>query len=361
MAIELTNNSGADPIAFGTGTGSDKASSGLNHTHIEAVFNRNFLKHAVDNLVLADVCEKFDLPQHAGTQTMRFFRRGEANVDNVRTLTEGTPLSAYTMTTIEKVEVALAQYGDLTKITDTRLMTDLIKQLELETARMGEEAALHLDTLIRDTVYTAYDTYTQTLASGTGYFIDKNSTTAADRVLKANDLDKAATYLHERRAPTFEGGHYLAILSPRQAYDLRQDSLWQNVGTYSDKEKIYKGEIGKLFNVKVITTTNPKSLTAAIDWNFDGDKTDPTGGGIVAEAHGLTFEVGMVIGRECLGTIKLGGTPGPMSPQLVINNTPDKTDPLNQYTMVGWKAWYAAKVLNEKFGVLIRSEQNALG
>lgn len=369
MAATRTDSSGANPISFGSGT-TTETTSGLNHTQIEAVFNRNFLKHAINNLVLADICEKFELPQHAGTQTMRFFRRSEANVDNVRQLNEGIDptvsvaagVTGYTMSNITKVEVALNQYGDLTKITDTRLMTDLIKQLELETQRMGEEAALHLDTLIRDNVYDEYYTAAKAASSWTGLAINKNSTTAADRVLKAEDLDKAATYLHENRAPTFAGGHYIAVLSPRQAYDLRRDPTWENVGTYSDKEKIYRGEIGKLFNVKVIVTTNAKTFTS-FDWNADNDAVDPTGGGIVAEdltGTNGTYEMGIVLGKECLGTIKMGGTPGPMSPSIVINNQPDKTDPLNQYTMLGWKAYYATKVLNTKFGVLINSEQNAL-
>jgi len=341
MAATLTDTGGTpgggvNPISFGSGT-STETSSGLNHTHIPAVFNRNFLKHAVDNLVLADIAEKFDLPQHAGTQTMRFFRRSEANVDNVRSLTEGTPLTTHTLATINKVEVSLSQYGDLTKITDTRLLTDLIRQLELETARMGEEAALHLDTLIRDTAYTAYDVSGQT---------GQQVNVAAGSDLVARHLDQAATILHENRAPTFEGGHYIGVLSPRQAYDIRGDANWLDIGKYQSGEKIYRGEIGKLFNVKVVVATNPKEVT---DPDFDYDV-------IVDAGETGTFEVGWVFGKECIGTIKMAGTPGPMAPQLVINNKADKTDPLNQYAMVGWKA-YAAKVLNEKFGVMIRSQK----
>ena len=140
-------------------------------------------------------------------------------------------------------------------------------------------------------------------------------------------------------SPTFEGGSYIAVVSPRQAYDLRRDSDWKNVSTYSDKEKIYNGEIGKLFNVKVIVATNPKTFT-----------------------HNTTFtgEAAFVLGRECAGTIKLAGTNSPMAPQLIYNDKPDKSDPLNQFNVVGWKAWYASMCLNPKFGVLIKSDKNLL-
>lgn len=332
--------------------------NGLDSTRISEVFNRNFLQHAIDKLVLAEIAEQFELPRNAGTMTMRFFRRGVANVDNVRTLTEGTPISSFTHGTLENIETTLAQYGDAAKITDTRVATDIIKQLELETARMGEEAALHLDTQIRDVAYAGFES--KALASGkTGYIIDKLSATAANRVLTVADLDKAATLLSERRAPTFEGGSYIAIVSPRQAYDLRQDATWKNVSTYSDKEKIYKGEIGKLYNVKVVVCTNPKVVTGAVDWNYDGDTAD-TVNGVAETGHGLTFDTAFVVGRECLGTIKLSGSASPMKPQFIYNDKPDKSDPLGQFHVVGWKAWYASMVLNVNFGVMIRSEQNAL-
>jgi len=301
--------------------------SNLDASRISEVFNRNFLKHAIDKLVLADIAEKFDLPRNAGTLTMRFFRRGEANVDNVRSLTEGTPLSTYTLGSLEEVDVSLAQYGDATKISDTRVDTDLIKQLELETARMGEEAALHLDTQIRDAAYAALN----------GHATNEIDTTGrANKSITVADLDRAATILAEARTPTFGGGDYIAALSPRQCYDIRQDADFKNVASYSDKEKLYNGEIGKLWNVRVIMATNTKTFT---------HNTTETG------------HAGFVFGRECVGTIKLAGSNSPLKPQLIYNDKADKSDPLNQFRIVGWKAYYASMVLNAKFGVLIKSDQ----
>ena len=318
----------------GVSTETGPPDSNLDYTRISEVFNRNFLKHAIDKLVLADVAEKFDLPRNAGTMTMRFFRRAEANVDNVRTLTEGTPLSAFTLTQLEKVDVSLAQYGDATKISDTRVATDLIKQLELETARMGEEAALHLDTQIRDAAYTALDGHSTNE-------IDATTRTAGQRNIVASDLDKAATILTENRAPTFSGGCYVAVLSPRQAYDIRQEAsgVWKSVGQYSNKEQIFNGEIGKLFNVKVVVANNTKTFT---------------------HNTSLTGHAGWVMGKECIGTIKLAGSNSPLKPSLIYNDKPDKSDPLNQFNIVGWKAYYASMVLNAKFGVLIKSDETDL-
>jgi len=312
-----------------TGTITTTIGSGLDSTRIAQVFNKKFLQHATEKLVLANTAEQFDLPRNAGSLTMRFFRRGESNVDNVRALTEGTPLSTYTHAAIENVEVALAQFGDVAKITDTRVATDLIKQLELETARMGEEAALHLDTQIRDVAY----------ASAAQVLDKTTSGTLALRVITVGDLDKAATILEENRAASFEGNSYIAVVSPRQAYDLRRDSDWKNVSTYSDKEKIYNGEIGKLFNVKVVIATNPKEFT-----------------------HNTTYtgHAALVFGREFLGTVKLAGSNSPLKPQLMYNDKPDKSDPLGQFNVVGWKAYYASMVLNPKFGVIIKSDKTTL-
>lgn len=321
-------------MALATITTSTASGSGLDSTRIAQVFNQKFLQHAENKLVLANLCEQFDLPRQAGTQTMRFFRRGAADVTNVRTLTEGTPISSFSHGTIENVEVSLAQYGDAAKITDTRVATDLIKQLELETARMAEEAALHLDTQIRDVMFTSL-----TAGGNSAQLIDKTANAAGSRTITVGDLDKAATILDENRAQPLDGGAYVAVVSPRQAYDLRRDSDWKNVSTYSDKEKIYNGEIGKLFNVKVVVATNPKTFTH--NTSFTGHSA-------------------FVFGKEFAGTIKLAGSSSPMKPQLMYNDKPDKSDPLGQFNVVGWKAWYASMVLNPKFGVLIKSDRNLL-
>lgn len=316
-----------------TSGSSTESGSGLNSSRLSEVFNKNFLKHAVDRLVLAELVEQFDLPKNAGSLTMRFFRRGEANVDNVRSLTEGTPLTDYTHGTLEIVESTLAQYGDVAKISDTRVATDLIKQLELETARMGEEAALHLDTKVRDEMYTSL-----TDNANSAQLVDLTaSSTASEQVVELKDLDKAASILKENRAPTFPGGHYIAAVSPRLSYDLRSDDKWINVASYSDKEKIYNGEIGKFFNVKVVEHTNPKE--------FDHNSGTSNG-------HAC-----FVFGKEFAGTVKLAGSSSPMKPQLIINDKPDKSDALNQYISVGYKLYVAAKVLNPKYGVLIKANK----
>ena len=315
-----------------TSGSSTETSSGLDSSRISEVFNKNFLKHAVDRLVLAELCEKFDLPKNAGTMTMRFFRRGEANVDNVRSLTEGTPLTDFTHTTLEIVESTLAQYGDVAKISDTRVATDLIKQLELETERMGEEAALYLDNQIRDAIYTS-----MTDSANSAQLIDLSAeSAAADRQVQLEDLDKAASILKENRAPTFAGGNYVAVVSPRLSYDLRQDNKWINVSSYSDKEKIYNGEIGKFFNVKVVEHTNPKEFTY--------DTTE-------------TGQAAFVFGKEFVGTVKLAGSTSPLKPQLIINDKADKSDPLSQYLTAGYKFYCASKVLNPKFGVCIKASK----
>jgi hypothetical protein len=43
------------------------------------------------------------------------------------------------------------------------------------------------------------------------------------------------------------------------------------------------------------------------------------------------------------------------SPSIIIVNTPDSANPLNQYTTMGWKAYYTAKLLNQNFVCELRS------
>lgn len=338
--------------------------SGLTSNRYSEFFNKKLLHHAIQQTRLADVSTQFDLPANVGSTTMRMYKRSEAASSTVETLTEGTPSSNFSNSEVTPIDIVLTQYGEKVKISDTRLKTDLINQLKMETERMGEAAAYKADEIIRDAIVLEcmYNGTTAITSSGYNIFcghgkVDTGNSAAtletawdsfkalaeSDAKITTAHLRNAATQLRKKRALPFEGGSFMAVLAPEQIDDLQKDGSWNAVNVYAGSEKIYKGEIGKFAGVKVIDWTLAfKQLSSAASFG-----TYASTGNVYT---------GFVFGREAVGCMKLAGSTSPLVPKFIINDQPDKTDLLNQYVAAGWKGYFAAKVLDKNWIVSIHSK-----
>jgi N4-gp56 family major capsid protein len=338
--------------------------SGLTSNRYSEFFNKKLLHHAIEQERLAELCTKFDLPANVGSTTMRMFKRSEAAASTVETATEGSPTTNFTNSTLTAIDIALAQYSEKVKISDTRRKTDLINQLKLEVERMGEAAAYKADELIRDAIVESimYNGTTAITESGYNQFVGSNNIdddteanletewdtfknlSASDAKIKVSDLRASVTKLRKERALPFEGGSFCAALHPEQIHDLQDDTQWNAVNVYQGGgEKIFKGEVGKIAGCKVV------------DWTL-GFKQDSSAGSFgTYSATGDVFTA-FVFGREAVGCMKLAGSTSPMRPRFVVNDKPDKTDPLNQYITAGWIGYFAAKVLDTDWVTAIHSK-----
>lgn len=120
---------------------------------------------------------------------------------------------------------------------------------------------------------------------------------------------------------------YIGIVHPGTTYDLKQIPGFIRVEEYGQK-KALPGEIGSLDEVRFIETTQAKVFTAGGAGGIDVYGTIILG----MDAYGIT----RISGEAIQNIIKLLGSGG-------------SADPLNQRQTSGWKATYAAKILNEAF------------
>jgi hypothetical protein len=61
----------------------------------------------------------------------------------------------------------------------------------------------------------------------------------------------------------------VCICSPEATYDLQSDDMWKNVSTYQNSEAIYSGEIGRLFGVVFVESTEAKVFTQSVRNNVN--------------------------------------------------------------------------------------------
>lgn len=304
-------------------------------------FSKQLLTYATQALALAQFGQKAPLPKKGGTNTIRWFKYGVPSTSAVQTLTEGTPISSanYRVLAQTYVDATLAQYGQVIQLTDKLLATEFFDSLRQATKTNGEDAALHMDTIIRN-VLVAASSVQKRYSQGITSFNNLVAASAAGGCFVATDALDAVTNLKITRAPMING-NYVCVAPPQITRDLQRDTDWLEASKYSNVTALYKGEIGSFHGLRFVEATNP----------FREAATNGTEG--TFSAAGPIF-TSVVLGGEAFGVPELTGG-SPFSPQVIITDKPDKSDPLNQTVNVGFKTYWTAKELNVDNFVLLRS------
>lgn len=339
-------------------------------------FSKELLSIVQQETILDQFAMKAPIPKNNGNKAISMFRFGSPSVAGVQTISsEGTAISAanYRQLALLRLEKTLAQYGQVIGLTDILRATDLFNSLQQATKTSGLDMALWVDSVIRNVLVgsnlTASGSSIGSAAEGGGTFDNSDlcgtaaasggtcvygnpatlttqsfvglnaDTTAANTTMTASAVLDSMTRLKRNRAPLINGSYVLAT-DPRVARDLMRDSDWLNASNYGNKgQPFYKGEVGSIYGCRVVTQTNSFVSTGSATEN---DKfvyqASAAGGGLAA---GKDIIASFFLGNEAFGIPALTGD-DPLSPKIVITDTPDKSDPLNQLVTVGVKLYFAA-------------------
>jgi N4-gp56 family major capsid protein len=332
-------------------------------------FSTKLLQTAVQLTIMDQFALKQPLPKKKGASTISFFRRlkaqvasGTGLVTNVQSLTEGTPISQFTNATLDRVDVPLTQYGEATKVTDILSMTELFDALKQNIELLSEDCALNADTIVQKALVaatnagvtlqqsngsggttTSTEKIQQIYAQGLASFAALGSASQSGGKTVATDFLRAVTQLKINRAPTF-GGFYVAAICPQVSADLQNDPDWIDAANWGDPGRRFKSEIKTFAGCRFVEHTNPfVEDTAGSEYSYQN------GNSAAAKAYRT-----WVLGQGSYGVPAIEGD-SPFNPRVMIVNTPDKSDPLNQYMTAGWKAFWAASALNCPFALSITS------
>ncbi len=338
-------------------------------------FSKELLSIVQQETILDQFAMKAPIPKNNGNKAISMFRFGSPSISGVQTIsTEGTAISAanYRQLALNKLDKSLAQYGQVIGLTDILRATDLFNSLQQATKTSGLDMALWVDSVIRNVLIgsnlTVSGASIGSAAEGAGTFDNSDAcntaagsggikvygnpatlttqtfsglnsaTAAADATMTASAVLDSMTRLKRNRAPLINGGYVLAT-DPRVARDLMRDSDWLNASNYGNKgQPFYKGEVGSIYGCRVVTQTNSfvstGSATAGDEFVY---QAAAAGGGLTA---GKDIIASFFFGNEAFGIPHLTGD-DPLSPKIVITDTPDKSDPLNQLVTVGVKLYFA--------------------
>ena len=326
----------------------------------QTYFSKALLERALPLLQMEQFAMKTPYPtKTGGNKTIRFFRFSDPSISAIANLSEGTtPTSGDERDlTLSSVEATLVQYGSKIILTDVLLATELFSHLAQATKQLGEDAALHADTLchralVQDSSTStgtgvatkSYARYAQNGTNGTTF----GTASTPNSSMTATDLLDGATSLFIARAPKIKDG-YALVAHPAVIRDLQQDDDWLKVSSYSAPDQIFRGEVGKLFGVSVISSTNVQTFNTSASGVTEN--TVATGA-----AYANVLLGGGAFGVPSLSSVAASGSP--FAPKVTIIDAPDKSDPYGQRIVASFKTFYAAKQLDPRFFRVLFSKSN---
>jgi N4-gp56 family major capsid protein len=326
----------------------------------QTYFSKALLERALPLLQMEQFAMKTPYPtKTGGNKTIRFFRFSDPSISAIANLSEGTTPSSNDERdlTLSSVEATLVQYGSKIILTDVLLATELFSHLAQATKQLGEDAALHADTLchralVQDSSTStgtgvatkSYARYAQNGTNGTTF----GTASTPNSSMTATDLLDGATSLFIARAPKIKDG-YALVAHPAVIRDLQQDDDWLKVSSYSAPDQIFKGETGKLFGVSVISSTNVQTFNTSA--SGVGEATVSTGA-----VYANVLLGGGAFGVPSLSSVAASGSP--FAPKVTILDAADKSDPYGQRVVASFKTFYAAKQLDPRFFRVLFSKSN---
>lgn len=289
-----------------TGVGQDLS------PEMKVFYDRKLIQEAEPQLIHDQFGQKRPIPKGAG-KTIEF-RKFSSLPKALVALTEGiTPDgSKYSVT---KIEATIAQYGAYIAVSDMLLLTAYDNNMKEIVRILGSQAGRTSDTITREV-----------LVAGTNVMF-ANGKAARENIgtgdiLSVAELKKGVRLLKATNTPKINGC-YVALVHPDAVYDLWNDEEWIEASKYAGSEQIFNGEIGKMYGVRFVESTEAKIWEGA-----------------------TPVYATLMLGADAFGVTSIGGGGiETIAKQLGSGGT---EDPLNQRATFGWKLNKTAVILSEE-------------
>lgn len=316
--------------------------SGGTQTYLmKEYYAKKTLERAKTVLVHANFGQKKSIPKGSG-KTVEFRRWNIWDPSAASTpLTEGVTPDGLALSQTA-VKATVDQYGAFVQVSDMLDLVAIDPVIRDSSEMLGELLGTVIEHVTRDAM-NAGGTVQYAKPEGGAAPTARNGV-AATCLLTVDEIRRAVRTLKKNKARKFTRGggkgHFICICNPDATYDLQNDTMWQDVSKYSDKEQIYDGELGKLFGVVFVESTEGKV--------FEG-----------AGASGIDVHSTLVFGADAYGVIDVGGK-GNVQSIIKPHGSAGAADPLDQRATVGSKVMaYTAKILNDAWIVRIEHAVSA--
>jgi len=281
---------------------------------VKTFYERVLLERLLPKLVFMKYGQKKNIPKREGATVN--FRRFNSLSTTTTPLTEGVTPDGVNLSVTE-VTATVSQYGRYVQISDFIDMVGIDPVLTETVELLGENAGESLDEIVRDVV-----------AAGTNVlYSDGASRAEVASNINATLIKKARRFMKRNNVKPITNNEYIGIIHPDVAYDIMGLAEWTNANQYAGSQKIFDGELGKIYGIRFIETSKAPVWTGA--------------GAAGADVYGT-----IVLGKGGYGIPDIAGS---SKPEVIVKQfgSAGTADPLNQRATAGWKAALTAVRLQE--------------
>lgn len=302
---------------------------------MKTFYEKRLLDQAEPLLVHNQFGDKYPIPAGSGKKIE--FRKYSALPKALTALTEGVTPAGNSLN-VTTVEGTVKQYGDWIQLSDMLQMTAIDNNVVQATKLLSSQAGRTLDTVTREVLAGGTNVmYAPKVVDGAETEVLSRSTLTPECVLTPFVVMRAAATLEAMNTPKIDGS-YVLIIHPYCRETLQESPGWVDVVKYKEGNNTFSGEIGKIGDVRVVTTSEAKVIN---------DSTCP----VVESTTYYSVFTSLLLGANAYGVTMLenGGL------QHIVKQLGYGEDPLNQRSSCGWKATSVAVRLCEEYMVRIES------
>lgn len=298
------------------------------------------LMHAAPVIVLDKFAKTVAMPKNK-SMTIKW-RRPVPFTAADTPLTEGVTPSA-TQFRFEDVSATLQQFGEVVEITDVIEDTHEDPVLQEITKQCGENIGRTMEKLNYGVVKAGSNVFyaNGSLRTAVNTPISLAKQRAVTRALKAQKAKKISRILSP--SPNYGTAAveaaYFGVAHTDMENDIREMAGFVPVAEYGTRQPMSEYEIGRVEDVRYV-------LSPDLDPWADAGGT----AGSMVSTSGTNADVYPVLyfGQDSWATVALRGK-GSVSPSIIPVGQKDKSDPLGQRGIVGWKTYWAAAILNDNW------------
>lgn len=289
-------------------------------------YQAKVLTRVIAKFLYAQWGQNYSIPQHAGATNK--WRRWSNLLAQTTPLTEAEDPTPILISKTD-LTVSVREYGAAIKVSSWMKFTGLNSDQDNMANVLLDNMRLTLDTLARDVCVGTASRTTAASGSPTTTYINKT------------DIDTIVTNLEGQNAmmltsPILAGrgvgtspirAAYIGIGHTAQRPRLQAVAGFKHTSSYPRNDPIMYGEFCSTGDVRWLLTTN-------------------------ATVSGSNYD-NVILGKEFFGNTKIEGN---SADRPLIFTPADRTgSPLQRYSFLGWLQNYAARILNDNFGHVLRT------
>lgn len=383
---------------------------------MKTFYDNNLIDFAKPNLVYDQFAQKRPIPKSRGIAIeFRGYNPLPAVPKNML-LTDGVTPNGQSMTPFTKT-ATVGQYGGYIAISDMLQMTAIDNNIVEAGELLGDQSGRVSDTITRDEVMKGTNVqYADGQVAARYLLVGGDATPSNNHYATVNVIKRAVRNLKNNNAKKING-KWVGVIHPDITYDLQSDSSWIEASKYAGSTQLFDGEVGEIFGVRFVESTQAKifhadnlsvanrnltvngtsstttvinisqTLTSADQTALVGRKillntgsvnevgtitsatasaitlssplsAAPTTAGVTiypgeAGAKGRDVYGTLIVGANAYGTTEITG--GGLQNITKQLGSAGSSDPLDQRATIGWKLTKTAKILTETFMVRVET------